>query len=91
MPKGKNIISLSVSLLIIFVSGTAQALNDEVKKIDAVAREIQALQLQLNAANEKVRMLYKKQTPLPIPIKQTKLNHPKPALNTKNAKRIPKK
>lgn len=86
MPKGKNIICLLVSLLIL--SGTAQASNDEVKKIDAVAREIQALQLQLNAANEKVRMLYKQQTPLHISIKH---NHAKPASDIKKAKRISKK
>jgi aspartyl/asparaginyl beta-hydroxylase (cupin superfamily) len=41
------------------MSGTANASKDEVKKIDAVAREIQVLQQQLNSANEKVRMLYK--------------------------------
>ena len=84
MPKKKKIIiCLLAPLLMAFMSGTANASNDEVKKIDAVAREIQALQLQLNAANEKVRMLYKQQTPL-------QFLHAKPASDIKKAKRIRK-
>ncbi len=79
------------SLLMAFMSGTANASKDDVKKIDAVAREIQVLQQQLNAANEKVRMLYKKQTPLQIPIRPAKLSNTKPLFNTQKAKPIRKK
>jgi hypothetical protein len=92
MPKKKKIIiCLLAPLLMAFMSGTANASKEDVKKIDAVAQEIQTLQQHLNAANEKVRMLYKKQTPLQIPIRPAKLDNAKPLSNTQKAKPIRKK
>ena len=79
------------SLLMAFMSGTANASKDDVKKIDAVAREIQVLQQQLNAANEKIRMLYKKQIPVQMPIKQAKIRNTKSLIHNKKAKSLSKK
>ena len=79
------------SLLMAFMSGTANASKDDVKKIDAVAREIQVLQQQLNAANEKIRMLYKKQTPVQMPVRQAKIRNTKSLIHNKKAKSPSKK
>ena len=79
------------SLLMAFMSSTANASKDDVKKIDAVAREIQVLQQQLNAANEKVRMLYKKQTPVQMPVRQAKIRNTKSIIHNEKAKSHSKK
>ena len=92
MPKKKKIIiCLLAPLLMAFMSGTANASKEDVKKIDAVAQEIQTLQQQLNAANEKVRMLYKKQTPVQIPVRQAKIRNTKSLIHNKKAKSPSKK
>jgi hypothetical protein len=49
------------------------------------------LQQQLNAANEKIRMLYKKQIPVQMPIRQAKIRNTKSLIHNKKAKSLSKK
>ena len=78
----KIVICLFVYSLMAFISCSAQASNDNVKKIDVIARDIQAIQQQLNAANEKLRQLYKNESP----VQHTTLRNVKPAIHIKKAK-----